>query len=131
MRHLGFVLMLLLIVTGVYFATDLLMNRPVTKREFRKAHKFLNERIDTLRDNQHKMISNQKVLYHNQQVLRDSLASMSRQMQLLHNKLDSLQSQVEMLHVGQTVIYDALTSPEPNRRSESKFKQLIDWFSGK
>ena len=131
MRHLGFVVTLLLIAVGVYFATDLWFSRPVSKREFGRAHRLLNQRIDTLRANQHKIISNQRVMYRNQQVLRDSLVSLSRQMHQLHRQLDSLQSQVEMLHYGQTVIYDALTSPEPSRSTESKFQQLIDWFSGK
>ena len=130
MRHLSFAILLVLVGVGIYLVSDFWLSRPVSKQEFVRAHKFLNRRIDTLRDNQHKMIANQKVLYRGQQALRDSLVSLGRQMRQMQSTLDSLQSQVRMLRYGQTVIYDALTSPEPSRRSQNRFRQLIEWFSG-
>lgn len=130
MRHLSFAILLVLFGVGVYFVGDFWLSRPVSKQEFVRAHKFLNRRIDTLQDNQHKMIANQRTLYRSQQALRDSLISLGRQMRQMQSTLDSLQSQVRMLRYGQTVIYDALTSPEPSHRSQNRFRQLIEWFSG-
>ena len=131
MKYLGTIFIIVMLALVGYFGYNFLTTKSVSEREFRKAHRYLNYRIDTLRNNQHKMLSNQKVLYRNQQILRDSLASLSKQMRQMQGKLDSLQAQVRMLYYGQTVIYDALTSPEPDRSSKSKFQKLIDWFSGK
>ena len=131
MKYLGTIIFIIVFALVGYFGYNFLTTKPVSERKFRKAHRYLNYRIDTLRNNQHKMLTNQKVLYRNQQILRDSLASLSQQMRQIQGKLDSLQSQVKMLYYGQTVIYDALTSSQPSKTSKSKFQKLIDWFRGK
>ena len=131
MRTLSNIFILAVLLLFGWFAYELFAGgKPVSRREFQGAHRYLNRRIDTLRDNQRQMLKNQRVLYGNQRALLDSIYRLNTQLVRLSGKVDSLRQSVRMLQTGQYVIYDALTSPEPNGRSKSKFRQLIEWFSG-
>ncbi len=102
---------------------------PVGRKEFRKAHTYLNKRVDTLSRNQKVMIRNQKIIYTNQQRIMDSVRQLQEKLTLMSHQLDSLQSQVHNLEVGQYVIYDAITSPKPSEQSKSNFLNLRNWFA--
>ena len=131
MKVFSYLLILVAVVAGAIFLTDLWFDKPVSTKRFNQAHKYLNRRIDTLSRNQKIMIDNQKTLYRNQMILRDSISKLYSQLRQLNQKVDSLHREVKMLHYGQTVIYDAITSPQPSKVSQSKFQRLIEFFSGK
>lgn len=132
MKGLGTFIMLVAIAFAGWLAYSQLFDRPVTEREFRQAHEFLNRRVDTLSRNQKVMIRNQKIMYHNQRLLLDSLQEVSRQLKHLQSSLDSLRSEAQMLRTGQMIIYDAVVNANPQpAKTRSTWKRLIQWFNGK
>jgi len=105
------------------------LDKPVGRQEFKRAHAYLNKRVDTLSRNQRTMIHNQKVMYRNQKALLDSIRMLNARLSQLSGKLDTLNAQVHNLEVGQYVIYDAITSPQqPNAQSKESFLNLRKWF---
>jgi len=122
MNRFSFLIVLVILFSGC-------LQQPVSKAQFQKAHKYLNKRVDTLSRNQKVMIRNQKAIYTNQQKIMDSVRLLQEKLSLMSHQLDSLQSQVHNLEVGQYVIYDAITSPQPTRQSKDKFLNLRNWFA--
>jgi len=136
MKYLSYMLIIVFTVAIGWFALDIITSRPVSQKEFRQAHKYLNKRVDTLSRNQKVMIHNQKLLYKNQQTIIDTVDLMRRQLldsiTQLQTQLEQMQEVIWDLYKGQQAIYFSVTKQQNinSFEAENRWRKILNWLKG-